>query len=227
MSRVADCVVACRLKLGYAQCEELETLSDSEPARGSHAFAYLERLFLLGLTAHGGLVQGEEHDLLAGNRADIVVQGPHFDARRFFDHRIHQGPCCFDQMGPNLLEQISPLLGWQRSDEMLFRRGQNASQADDQQIVDQVRVNVLRASAHVILFEADHPAAHRSFDFSLCFHDDLDGYWHNCPAEAGMTATRKVSPLNHAPIIDNPGEFDYALVFPRPGRTMHAVAEER
>jgi hypothetical protein len=134
-------------------------------------------LFPLGLTENGRLVQGKKHDFLAGNRANIVVQGPHLGARDFFDHGFHDGSCCFDQMGPNLLEQISSLLGWQSLDEMLFGRGQNAKQADHQQIVDQVRANVPRATAHVLLFETDDPGAHGGFDFPLSFHDDLHGHW--------------------------------------------------
>ena len=64
------------------------------------------------LAVHGCMVQGEEHDLLARSRADIVVQGLHLGARDLFDHRFQKGPRHFDQVGSNLLEQISSLLGW-------------------------------------------------------------------------------------------------------------------
>ena len=54
--------------------------------------------------------------------------------------------------------------------EMLFCRRQDALEADDKQIADQVSVNVLGSPAHVILFKAADPVANGGFDLSLCLH---------------------------------------------------------
>ena len=192
-------VVGCKKCPAFSVCPlkvlSVTTEREKRGTRGRKRTTERNRgLFPLGLTEDGRLVQGEENDLLAGDRTDIVVQGPHLGARDIFDHRFHDRPCCFDQMRPNLLEQISSLLGWQRLDEMLFGRGQNAKQANNQLIVDQVSANVPRATAHVLLFETDHPGAHGGFDFPLCFHNDLHG-------TGMMMATRRCSATNHSDSI--------------------------
>ena len=74
------------------------------------------------------------------------------------------------RMGPHLLQQIPPLLGRKRFDEMLLGRGQHALKADHEEIAEQVGENVLRSAAHVVLLEATDPFANGGFDFSLCFH---------------------------------------------------------
>ena len=61
-------------------------------------------------------------------------------------------------MGPHLLEQVASLLGRKRLDELLLGRGQNALQADHEKIAEQVGVNILGATAHVVLLEARNAA---------------------------------------------------------------------
>jgi hypothetical protein len=73
-----------------------------------------------------------------------------------------------------LFEEVPPFLGRQSLDEVLFGRGQDASEADHQQVADQVRADVLWTTAHIVVFETDDPGAHGGFDLSLCSHDDLD-----------------------------------------------------
>src|SRR5438045_1966174 len=73
-------------------------------------------------------------------------------------------------MGPHLLEKIPSLLRRQGLHEVLFRRGQDTLKTDHQQIIDQVRVNVLGPAPHVILLEAAKPLADGCFDLSLAFH---------------------------------------------------------
>ena len=53
-------------------------------------------------------------------------------------------------------------------------RRQHALEADHEEVTDQVGVDVLGAAAHVILFKARDPFADVGFDFSLCFHGDLE-----------------------------------------------------
>ena len=77
-------------------------------------------------------------------------------------------------MGPHLFEQVPPLLGRERLDQLLFGRGQDALEADHEQIADQVGVDVLGSPAHVFLLEAADPFADGGFDFSLRFHSDLE-----------------------------------------------------
>src|SRR5690349_11593933 len=49
-----------------------------------------ECLLLLNSAEIGRLAQGEEHDLLAGVGADVVVQTQDFDAGDFLDHGFHK-----------------------------------------------------------------------------------------------------------------------------------------
>jgi hypothetical protein len=50
---------------------------------------------------------------------------------------------------------------------LLLGHGQDAFESDHEQIADQVSVNILGTSAHVILFEMRDSFAHGGFDFSL------------------------------------------------------------
>ena len=116
---------------------------------------------------------------LAGLRLDSFV-----GRRRTPDAK--PGRC--DQMGPHLLQQVPPILSRKRLDEMLFGGSQYALKADHEEITEQVGANVLRSSAHVILFEATnsftnggfdfslglHGKLRRTFIFSLCFHSNLE-----------------------------------------------------
>jgi hypothetical protein len=85
-------------------------------------------------------------------------------------HRFNDRPRCFDQMGPHLLEKVPPLIGRQRLHQVLFSRGQNAREADRDEVADEVRVNVLGPSAHVVLFEAVDRLADGGFELTLGFH---------------------------------------------------------
>jgi hypothetical protein len=119
------------------------------------------------------LDQGEKHDLFAGHRADIVMQADHFDPCDSFNHRRHGRPGDFDQMTSDLLEQISAFFGWQRLDQVLLRRGQDAIEAHHNQIIDEERVNLLGTAPHVFLLEAAHALRDGTLDFSLSFHARL------------------------------------------------------
>src|SRR5271165_3530822 len=120
-----------------------------------------------------GLDQSEEHDLLASHGADVMVQAAHFDAGNLLDHRLHERPSGFEQMGPDLLEQVPPLLGRKRLDQMLFGGCQDALEPHYDQIIDQVRADILGPAAHVLQLEATHALADRGFDLALRFHGGL------------------------------------------------------
>jgi hypothetical protein len=117
--------------------------------------------------------EGEQYDFLTRGGADVVVQAQDFDAGDVLDHRFQERPRRLEQMGPHLLEQVSSLLGWQRLDQMLFGGGQDALEADHEEIIDQVRADVFGSPAHVFLLEATDPLADGGFDFPLRFHGAL------------------------------------------------------
>jgi hypothetical protein len=77
-------------------------------------------------------------------------------------------------MSPYLLEQVSPLFGWERLDQILCSLGQNALESDHEKITHQERVDVLRSPTHVFLLKVIHPLADGGFDFPLRFQDDLE-----------------------------------------------------
>ena len=79
----------------------------------------------------------------------------------------------FDQMRADFLEQVPPLLGRERLDQMLLGGSQNALKADHEEIPEQVGMDVLGAPAHVILLEATHPFTNSGFDLSLGPHGDF------------------------------------------------------
>jgi hypothetical protein len=57
---------------------------------------------------------------------------------------------------------------------VLFGRGQHARQADHDQMIEHVGLNVLGSPAHVVLLEATDPLADGGFDFSLRFQSNLN-----------------------------------------------------
>ena len=128
---------------------------------------------LLGFADLRRVNQGEEHDLFTGHGTDVMVHAEHPDAGDLLDHRLHQRPRGLEEMGPDLLEQVPALLGRERLDEVLFGRGQDALEPDHDQVVDQVRADVLGAAAHVFLLEAAHPLADGSLDLALRLQSDL------------------------------------------------------
>ena len=99
-----------------------------------------------------------------------MVHGHDLDAGGFLDHRFEEWTGRFDQMGSYLLQQVSSLFGGKLLDQVLFGCGQNPRKADDQEIAKQVGVDVLWASAHVILLEATNSLADGGFDLSLGSH---------------------------------------------------------
>jgi hypothetical protein len=56
-------------------------------------------------------------------------------------------------MGPDLLEQIPPLLDRQILDQMLFGRGQHALQADHQEITEQMEIQPSRVARSTVIRE--------------------------------------------------------------------------
>jgi len=59
---------------------------------------------------------------------------------------------------------------------LLLGGGQNALQADHEEISEQVGVNILGSAAHILLLEARYGFTNGGFDFSMGFHVTL-GVW--------------------------------------------------
>jgi hypothetical protein len=86
-------------------------------------------------------------------------------------NHLHQNrPRLFDQLGSDLLEQVSPFFRREPLDKMLLRVRQDAAKADQYKITNQVRVYVLGATAHEFLLKTRHPLADSSFNLAPCFH---------------------------------------------------------
>src|SRR4051812_265780 len=60
--------------------------------RPRNRHAGYDALPFLGLAEAWRLGQGEKDQLLAGRRADVVVQAQHLDAGDLPDHRLHERP---------------------------------------------------------------------------------------------------------------------------------------
>src|SRR5580693_10732832 len=98
-----------------------------------------------------------------------MVQAHHLDAGDLLDQRLQERLRRFDQMGPYLLEQVPPLLR-RKFGQLLFGGSQQTLQADNDEIAVQIGVNILGATASVLLFKASDPLTDGGLDFSLGFH---------------------------------------------------------
>ena len=108
-----------------------------------------------------------------GGGADVVVEAEDFYAGDAGDHGFHGGAGGFDEVGADLLEQVAALFAGEGFDELLFGGGEDALEADDQQVVDEMGADVAGAAAHVFLLEAAHAFADGGFDFTGCLHQGL------------------------------------------------------
>ena len=114
--------------------------------------------------------QAENHDLFAAAGADVVVEARYANPGDLLDHRLDHRPGRFDQLGPDLFEQVPALFGRKRLDEVLFGRGQYTLEADHEQVTDQMGLNVLGAPAHEFLLKATDSLGNGGFDFALRLH---------------------------------------------------------
>src|SRR5690606_31562245 len=80
----------------------------------------------------------------------------------------------------HLLDQVSPPLRRKRPGQMLFCGSQHTLQADDEEILQKVCVDVPGTASHVFLFKTGNPFANGCLDFPLRFH--------TCLASCGIIA---------------------------------------
>src|SRR5688572_23322308 len=76
-------------------------------------------------------------------------------------------------MDSHLLEQIPPLFGRKRGDQLLFSHRQDTFESNHKKVADQVRMNILGSAAHVILFKAADASTNGRLDFPLTLHKRL------------------------------------------------------
>jgi len=60
------------------------------------------------------MVKYENHDFFPGDGANILMQANDVWACRFLNHLRHNRPRLFDQLGSDLLEQVSPFFRRER-----------------------------------------------------------------------------------------------------------------
>ncbi len=128
--------------LSGLQCHQLGGLRpDALGHPGSSSFHHgrWARLGFIRLAINGRLGQSENNKRFTGYRADIVVQAYDLDAGDVLDQRLHKRFCRFDQVGPDLLDQVSPFFR-RRFGKLLFRGRQQTSKANDNEITDQIGV---------------------------------------------------------------------------------------
>jgi hypothetical protein len=71
-----------------------------------------------------------------------VVHAAKVDIDDALNHCLQCWSCRFDELRPNLLEQVSPFLRRERPIQVLFGGSQYAEHANHQQLADQVGVDV-------------------------------------------------------------------------------------
>lgn len=84
----------------------------------------------------GRLGEGEENDFLAGDGAEVVVHRHDLDVGDPLDHRLNKWTGGFDQMGPDLLQQVAALFGGKRLSQLLLGPGQDSLNANDEKIAE-------------------------------------------------------------------------------------------
>ena len=140
-----------------------------------HGYGAL-RLFLPALSELRRLGKSEEHNLFAGDGADVVMQAARLDARNVINQCFQGRPGGFNKLCSYLLQQVTTLLSRKRFHQVLLGSGQYTLQADHDQVTDQMRANVLWPTTHELLLEPRHSLANRRFDLSLRFHADRGFY---------------------------------------------------
>ena len=72
-----------------------------------------------------------------------MVQAQHLDAGDLLDHRFQDWAGRFNQMGPYFFQQVPPLFGRKRLDQMLLGCNQDTLETDDEEIAEQVGMDGL------------------------------------------------------------------------------------
>src|SRR4051812_12903816 len=125
---------------------------------------------LLGLANRWRFVQREDDHFLAADRADVVMEAYNADVRYGSNQRFELRPRSLQQLGTDLLEQVSALFRRHRFDQLSLGAGQDVGEAYDNQVINEVRMNILGTPAHVFLLELSNARTDSSFNFALRLH---------------------------------------------------------
>ena len=104
------------------------------------------------------------------------------------DHCFHDRPRRLDQKGPNLFEQLPPLVGRERLDQLPFSRGQHALEAYHEEIADQISADVTGPATDVLLLKASDQFANSAFDLTPGFRRDTGDVQKLCRRRGGAGA---------------------------------------
>ena len=92
--------------------------------------ANVQRLLLFRLAISGRLFERKNDDFFTRVGTDIVVQAANLDFSDIANQCLQSWTSRFDQLGPNLFQQVSPFLCGERCHQMLLGRGQDALQSN-------------------------------------------------------------------------------------------------
>ena len=73
-------------------------------------------LTLSGLAEGWRMVKRENHDFLTAGSANVLMQADDICPCGFVNHRHQNRPCLFNQLGSDLLEEVSAFFGRERLD---------------------------------------------------------------------------------------------------------------
>ena len=109
-------------------------------------------LFLLGFAVGGHFGHAEQNDLLARVGAHIVVHAGHFKAVISLTSSSRIGLAVSIRWVRTCLSRYSPFR--RKALTIAVRGSQDALEADDQKIADQMSLDIFRPPAHVILLKS-------------------------------------------------------------------------
>lgn len=114
------------------------------------------------------IIQGEQDDPLAGDRADVRMQAFHLVPGDGLDSGFEQRPALFEQGDANLFDQLTATGHLSGSGELMLGLGENPLQAHKHHIVDDEGLGLKGTAPHVILFKFYDGLTDLGFDLPLC-----------------------------------------------------------
>ena len=109
----------------------------------------------------------------------------HADAHRtgrFRDECIDSCAGNLQQVGANAFEHVTALIRGLHCGQAYFRQRENALQADEQQVADEVGADLLGPTTHEFLHKSSDTFADGSLDFASSSHRALDSLGRERPA---------------------------------------------
>jgi len=99
------------------------------------------------------LVEGEDDDFFSADGADVVMEaddaGVGDGSNEGFELRAGR----FQELGPDLLKKVAALFGRHGFNELSLCGGEDVGEANHDQVVDEISMNIPRPPAHIFLLE--------------------------------------------------------------------------